>query len=153
MGGPEPPLKIRVRLAAGGSEAGLAGEYLAQAGALDAAGVDSILVGGDDAASLLAAVAAVTYRARLAGEFQSRPAAATRATLEWLAGGRLDLDSGSEAWHEVEVPQGRAAWRESLDAAREAGATGVVVAYDPRLIDILRNPLEDDRQDLQVAQG
>jgi len=153
LGAAEPPLKVRVSLRGEPGEASQAGEYLAHAGALDAAGVDSILVGGGDAVTLLAAVAAVTYRARLAAGFGSRPSASTLATLQWLAGGRLELAPESETWHPVEVPQSRTAWRESLDAAREVGAAGVVVPFDPRLIDILRNPLEDDRQDLQVAQG
>jgi hypothetical protein len=36
----------------------------------------------------------------------------------------------------------------------EAGASGVIVPADPRLLDLLRNgDEEDDRSDLQLAQG
>ena len=38
--------------------------------------------------------------------------------------------------------------------ALDAGATGVIVPFGPRLLDILRRPdEEDDRWDLLVAQG
>jgi hypothetical protein len=57
-------------------------------------------------------------------------------------------------WAEIETPVGRTAWREALAACAEAGATGVVVGGDPRLLDLLRNPdAEDDRSDLRLAIG
>ena len=34
-----------------------------------------------------------------------------------------------------------------------AGATGVIVPWDPRLIDLLRNPEADDRGDLLMSTG
>lgn len=57
-------------------------------------------------------------------------------------------------WIEIETPAGRTAWRQALAACAEAGATGVVVGGDPRLLDLIRNPdAEDDRSDLQLAIG
>jgi hypothetical protein len=58
-----------------------------------------------------------------------------------------------ELWARVPAPAGRAPWREALAAAGELEATGVVVAHAPNLLDILRNPEEDDRQDLAMAVG
>jgi Luciferase-like monooxygenase len=58
-----------------------------------------------------------------------------------------------ELWARVPAPAGRAAWRELLDEYVAIGATGVVVAHAPNLLDILRNPEEDDRQDLAMAVG
>jgi hypothetical protein len=58
-----------------------------------------------------------------------------------------------ELWVRVAAPGGRAAWREMLTAHEAAGATGVIVAHAPNLLDILRNPEEDDRQDLAMAVG
>jgi hypothetical protein len=58
-----------------------------------------------------------------------------------------------ELWTRVPAPDGRAAWREALQAAEAEHATGVVVPHAPNLLDILRNPEEDDRQDLAMATG
>ena len=41
----------------------------------------------------------------------------------------------------------------TLDTHESAGATGVIVAWDPRLIDLLRNPEADDRGDLLMSTG
>jgi hypothetical protein len=62
-------------------------------------------------------------------------------------------ESELELWVRVEAPGGRAAWREMLTAHETAGATGMIVAHAPNLLDILRNPEEDDRQDLAMAVG
>jgi Luciferase-like monooxygenase len=62
-------------------------------------------------------------------------------------------DDPFERWARVPAPSGRAAWRELLATYEEAGATGIVVAHAPNLLDILRNPEEDDRQDLAMAVG
>jgi hypothetical protein len=62
-------------------------------------------------------------------------------------------ESELELWVRVAAPDGRAAWREILIAHEAAGAAGVVVAHAPNLLDILRNPEEDDRQDLAMAVG
>jgi hypothetical protein len=64
------------------------------------------------------------------------------------------LDEQLEFWAGVTVPAGRAEWRRALAEHSAAGATGVVVPHDPRLLDLLRNPDSDgNRSDLQLAQG
>ncbi|MFC7106255.1 hypothetical protein ACFQQB_41065 [Nonomuraea rubra] len=61
---------------------------------------------------------------------------------------------GGGRWVPVAVPAGRAAWRESLQAAAARGDRGVLVPADPRLLDLLRNPEDPEgRHDLQLAQG
>ncbi|MEV0823143.1 hypothetical protein [Nonomuraea rubra] len=74
-------------------------------------------------------------------------------------GAREGEDGGEEQggggrWVPVAVPGGRAAWRESLQAAAARGDRGVLVPADPRLLDLLRNPEDPEgRHDLQLAQG
>ena len=125
-----------------------AGEFLADAQSLEAAGADLLLLGdGDlDPDLLLAAIAAVTVRVSL---HHSAPTE----TLRRLARSRLISDL--ESWREVPFPADRNAWRASLAEAAEQSAAGVIIAMDPRLVDLLRNPdIEDDRAtDLQLAQG
>ena len=59
-----------------------------------------------------------------------------------------------EHWIEGRGSEGRAAWRALRDTATTAGATGIIVAHSPLLLDLLRNPDdEDDRSDLQMATG
>ncbi len=58
-----------------------------------------------------------------------------------------------ELWARVPAPGGRGEWREALAACEALGATGVLVAHAPNLLDILRNPEDDDRQDLAMAVG
>jgi alkanesulfonate monooxygenase SsuD/methylene tetrahydromethanopterin reductase-like flavin-dependent oxidoreductase (luciferase family) len=59
-----------------------------------------------------------------------------------------------ERWTRTASPEGRAAWRTALEEAAERGADGLLVAWGPRLLDILRNPNDPgDRGDLQLAQG
>jgi hypothetical protein len=70
-----------------------------------------------------------------------------------LALDRPAPDGPFELWARVPAPGGRAAWREALAAAEELEATGVVVPHAPNLLDILRNPEEDDRGDLAMAVG
>jgi hypothetical protein len=124
-----------------------AGEFLADAQALEAAGADLLAVGegGLDARLLLAALAAVTTRALLFGPRDE--------TLERLSRGRLVTTL--EGWVEEGFPRDRQAWRDLLAAHEARGTEGVLLAMDPRLLDLLRNPdLEDDRSsDLQLAQG
>jgi alkanesulfonate monooxygenase SsuD/methylene tetrahydromethanopterin reductase-like flavin-dependent oxidoreductase (luciferase family) len=214
-----------------------AGEFLADARAYDAAGAEAIWLGpGREPLTLLAAVAVVTSRARLAASVVAGPpwpaalVADVAAALGRLSLDRLDLcvvpgqgsaeelvralradggprrvlvgagtaeageaalrcaaglgdgllsasatvagaaaafervvelrreggaepDSDFELWARVPAPAGRAAWRELLEAHEAIGATGVIVAHAPNLLDILRNPEEDDRQDLAIAVG
>ena len=143
-----------------------AGELFADARALEGAGVDSFWAAPDaDETALLAAIAAVTWRARVV--VVSRPDAAARGTLETLSRGRAVFaddrgaerivasgDAEDERWVRIDFPAGRAAWRE-VRAAREAeGIAGLVLPNDPRLLDLLRNPdVEDDRADLGLAFG
>ena len=185
-----------------------AGEYLADARALEAAGADSIWadrragVPGHDPWMLLAGIAAVTSQVRIAlplvpADWGDRELLAQRlATLDRLSRGRmmisiagaadevpevislargigqfpLLLETGDgdflessldeeppcphELWARVALPAGRDAWRAALRTSAEAGATGVLVPFGPRLLDLLRRPdEEDDRSDLLVAQG
>lgn len=59
-----------------------------------------------------------------------------------------------ERWAHVAAPESRAAWRETRRVYEAMGATGVIVPFGPRLLDLLRRPdEEDDRSDLLVAQG
>jgi hypothetical protein len=128
-----------------------AGEVLADARALEAAGAATIEVegGGPDRLALLGAIALATDRItlRVAG---SDPLA----TLGRLSGGRAvaGLPAG-EQWVEAKVPPDREGWAALLREHEEAGATGVVVRWDPRLIDLLRNPDPDDRSDLLMSTG
>lgn len=209
-----------------------AGDYLADARALDAAGVDSLWLPGDglDPWLVLAGIAAVTGRARLTMPVSARDAADAEGlgrrldTLATLSRGRIlpmviapPEPDGTEAliacargdgrpvlmqaadaaqgllagrladglvvtaeparchatfdqvrdrrardrqpapfelWTQVARPPGREAWRAATAAAAAVGATGMVVPADPRLLDLIRNPDEDeDRSDLTLAQG
>lgn len=137
---------------------GDAGELYADARALEAAGADSLWVDAADGDPYvaLAALAAVTWRIGLVAI--GAPSGAGRATCERLARGRLvvaeDAARRGERWIRTELPPGRDAWRAARAAARESGATGIVVPNGPRLIDLLRNPdVDDDRSDLNIAVG
>jgi hypothetical protein len=138
-------LRIGVRLPAAFASAG---EFLADARALEAAGAGLFLLGAGDLERepLLAALAVTTERVLLHAEGAGE-------TVRKLARGRL-VDA-LEGWHEVPFPEDRAAWRATLAGLEEQGAEGVIVDMDPRLVDLLRNPeVEDDRApDLQLAQG
>jgi hypothetical protein len=138
--------KIAVRLPAAFETAG---EFIADAQALEAAGADLLVLGeGDlDHKLLLAALAGATSRVGLCA-----PGTSDR-TLDALAPGRMR--SSLEDWFEEPFPPSRDAWRERLTEHDRKGSAGVIVAMDARLIDLLRNPdQEDDRSaDLQLAQG
>jgi hypothetical protein len=59
-----------------------------------------------------------------------------------------------EVWARIDMPTDREAWRRLRQEFADAGATGVIVPGDPRLLDLLRNGDEDDdRSDLGLAQG
>jgi alkanesulfonate monooxygenase SsuD/methylene tetrahydromethanopterin reductase-like flavin-dependent oxidoreductase (luciferase family) len=151
------------------------GEYLADARAVEAAGADCLFVeaGGDDdagqdALTILAALAAVTGRIGLGVAAASAEQARALAddprlgTVQRLARGRAIVGVGDdqsvvvagEPWLRVAVPSDRAAWQAALEAAAGEGAAGVLVAADPRLVDLLRHPLEEgDRGDLLISTG
>ena len=63
-------------------------------------------------------------------------------------------DGEFELWVDVSVPVDRAGWARMIAALQAAGATGVIMPWDPRLIDLLRSAGEpDDRSDLLIATG
>jgi alkanesulfonate monooxygenase SsuD/methylene tetrahydromethanopterin reductase-like flavin-dependent oxidoreductase (luciferase family) len=62
-------------------------------------------------------------------------------------------DAHIEVWAAIEVPPDRAAWVEALSAYEKAGATGVIVSWNERVLDLLRNPEPDDRTDLLISTG
>src|SRR5205807_390493 len=146
------------------------GEFLADARAMEAAGVDSVWMedGGDyDPMLALAAIAAVTAKVRLGLILPDAPSpkegGLDRAfeTLQHLSRNRVITLypspsgglSGTERWRRVESPADRDAWARTLEVAHP-DFDGVLVPLDPRLLDLLRHP-EDaiDRSDLQLAQG
>jgi hypothetical protein len=147
-------LRIGVAITLGGD----AGELFADARALEAAGADSLWAdaGSFDPYVLLAACAAVTWRVVLVASGGKQGAA--RTTCERLSRGRLRdaeaLAGSGERWVRGALPPDRAAWRKAREAAVASGAIGIVVPNDPRLMDLLRNPdQEDDRADLNIAVG
>ena len=147
-----PTLLIGVRLAATGD----AGELFADAKAIEAAGADSLWVDAVDGDPYvaLAALAAVTWRVRLVARGAPSDVAA-RETCANLARGRLVVaEESEERWTESAFPASRAAWDELRNASTAAGATGVVLPNDPRLIDLLRNPdIIEARDDLKLSFG
>lgn len=63
-------------------------------------------------------------------------------------------DGDFEVWIDAPVPADRAGWANMVATLEAAGATGVMVPWDPRLIDLVRNAGEpDDRTDLLIATG
>jgi len=147
-----------------------AGEFLADARALEVAGVDSIWTAatntGLDPTLLLAAAAAVTGRVRLGvlfdAEGQTAQSAGQLQTLNWLSRGRGLL--GVVRGNDVEVaadPDGpRERWvsASSVDATSlaRAGDAGIsmLVPMGPGLLDLLRRPDQaEDRSDLILSQG
>ncbi len=143
-------LQIGVRLALTGDP----GELLADARALENAGADAIWAHAADGDPyvILAAVAAVTWRVALVAE--GDPDGTGRSTCERLSRGRLVVAEEAGRWREVTFPGDRTAWRRTLDEAASAGAEGILIRNDPRLLDLLRNPdQEDDRSDLNIATG
>ena len=146
------------------------GEFLADARAMEAAGVDSVWMeddGGHDPLLALAAIAAVTGQLCVGLILPNSSSAFESVswrgfeTLQHLSRrrGMVGVSQGDKIvspqteWRRVEVPADREAWAMTLEqAGPEVG--GVLVPMDPRLLDILRHP-EDaiDRSDLQLAQG
>ncbi|HYK97358.1 MAG TPA: hypothetical protein VEU77_03095 [Candidatus Acidoferrales bacterium] len=144
-------LLIGVRFALGADP----GDLFADARAVESAAADSIWFDATDGDPYvaLAALAAVTWRIRLVAK--GAPRGAGRATCEQLARGRLAVaEESGERWQHLPFPDDRTKWREARAAATAAGATGITLPNDPRLLDLLRNPdREDDRGDLNIAVG
>jgi luciferase-like monooxygenase len=149
------------------------GEFLADARAIEAAGVDSAWLDdsadGFDPLLVLAAIAAVTSQLRLGlihGDvptpYQAQIPSPGRGggsgrghsqidTLQHLS--RHRLIPGSERWRRVDVPADREAWAKTLEETDD-NTDGVLVPMDSRLLDILRHPHDViDRSDLILAQG
>jgi Luciferase-like monooxygenase len=128
------------------------GEFLADARAMEAAGVDSVWMEDGDGLEpmlALAAIAAVTSQLRL-GLFGGGSGRGLD-TLQHLSRQRVITDD--QRWRRVEVPADREAWAKTLEQS-QPDVDGVLVPMDPRLLDILRNPDEAiDRSDLMLAQG
>lgn len=146
------------------------GELLADVSALDAAGAYAVLVegSGPEAFVVLGAAAAVTRRIQVACVRGDVFAAGALAALDRISGDRaMVFERGmpperltvlgvepAEAWVQIAMPMDRMAWRETLAAQAAAGAAGLIVPWDPRLVDLLRNPdADDDRSDLQMSTG
>lgn len=144
------PLLIGVRF----SLTGEVGELLADARAVEAAGADSIWIDGADGDPYvaLAAIAAVTWRARLVARAAT---GAGRDTCAHLARGRLVIaEECGERWVETAFPETPEAWIATRTEIVASGATGVILPNDPRLIDMLRNPgAVIDRSDMKLAFG
>ncbi len=145
---------VAVRLALTGQP----GELFADARALEAAGAESLWIDASDGDPYvaLAAVSVATSRVRLVAS--GAPEGPGRETCAALCRGRLaiaeDLARAGERWIRSTFPENRAAWRELRASAAASGATGIVLPNDARLIDLLRNPdQEDDRSDLNIAVG
>ena len=65
-----------------------------------------------------------------------------------------ESEGNSETWVDIPIPKDRAAWARAIAAHAAAGATGILVPWDPRIIDLLRSAGEpDDRTDLLIATG
>ncbi len=63
-------------------------------------------------------------------------------------------DSDFELWAEISIPPDRAGWVQTMSAYEAAGATGIILSWDPRIVDLLRSAGEqDDRTDLLIATG
>lgn len=63
-------------------------------------------------------------------------------------------DSLFEVWLDVPIPTDKAGWASMMATIEAAGATGVMVPWDARIIDLLRNAGDaDDRTDLLIATG
>jgi hypothetical protein len=136
-------IKVAVRLP---GEFEDAGDFLANVRALEAAGADMIVVEGDWAVA--GAIAAVTERLRML------TGGSPPESLRRLSRGRAasELPAG-ERWVEVTVPPDREGWISMLREHEASGATGVIAPWEPRLIDLLRNPEPDDRTDLLMSTG
>lgn len=129
------------------AEFGDAAEFLADVRALEAAGAEMIGLEGEDQA-VLGAIAAVTHRV------QVRVGAGSVGVLHKLSRGRaISADPAGESWVRVATPPDRDAWMELMREQEAAGVDGVIVSWDPRLIDLLRNPEPEDRSDLFMSTG
>jgi hypothetical protein len=68
---------------------------------------------------------------------------------------RLRSETGAhiEVWATIAIPPDREAWSTALSTHEARGATGVIVPWSDRVVDLLRNPEPDDRSDLLISTG
>jgi hypothetical protein len=126
-------------------------EFLADVRALDAAGADTIRLEGEGEEEwvLLGAIAAVSTRLRMWVSSAVPPD-----TLQKIARGRVVVGQpASETWVSIPLPPSRDSWAAMLREHDAAGVTGVIVPWEPRVIDLLRNPEPEDRSDLHMSTG
>jgi hypothetical protein len=152
---------------------GDAGEYLADARALEEAGAHSLWLEVKnpalDPGMLLAALAAVTSRVKLGLRIPSGDDAQFDLRLDTLqrlsrfraitgqsVRGGAELIAGPQPvvrFLVAPVPPDPPAWARTLEAAEKEGV-GVLVSLFPGLLDLLRRPEQaDDRSDLILSQG
>lgn len=62
-------------------------------------------------------------------------------------------DTDDEVWAAIAIPPDREAWARTLTAYEAAGAIGVIVPWNGRVLDLLRNSEPDDRTDLLISTG
>ncbi|HYT11937.1 MAG TPA: LLM class flavin-dependent oxidoreductase [Candidatus Nitrosopolaris sp.] len=58
-----------------------------------------------------------------------------------------------EVWAAIGAPPDRDAWASARSAYEGVGATGVIVPWSDRIVDLLRNSEPDDRSDLLMSTG
>ena len=141
-------IKVAVTMPA---EVGDAAEFLADVRALEAAGAEMIGLEGDgvEQSVMFGAIAAVTHRIKL-----RLPNLELESVMHRLSRGRSVVgDPAGETWVAIAMPANRELWANMIREQEAAGAIGVIVAWDPRLIDLLRNPEPDDRSDLLMSTG
>jgi hypothetical protein len=125
------------------------GGFLADVRALEAAGAEMITLEGDgvDQQVLLGAMAAVTDRIRIRVD-------GPMPTLQNLSRGRVLVGTpAEERWLPIPLPPDKSSWADTIREHQAAGVTGVIVPWDPRLLDLLRNPEPDRRDDLLMSTG
>jgi len=131
---------------------------LAVGGAVNGAGVDAALELARAHHCCVLLEAASERRAGLAdgvvglGESPERFRAAVEPIARFRE--REQLTGAFECWAAIKMPDDRETWRRLRQEYAQAGATGLIVPIDPRLLDLLRNgDDEEDRSDLGLAQG
>lgn len=128
---------------------GDAAEFLADVRALEAAGAEMVGVEGGGHVAVLGAIAAVTHRVRLRVSDRQDDE-----VLRKLSRGRVVTGPPEgETWVAVPMPPDRESWAAMLREQEARGADGVIVPWDARLIDLLRNPGPEDRSDLAMSTG
>src|SRR5205807_8393942 len=132
-------------------EMGDAADLLVDVRALEAAGAEMVGLEGDgiEQRILLGAIAAVTHRIKLL-----LPDVEVEPILQRLSRGRSAVGHPvDETWISIPMPADRESWAATMRDQEAAGVTGVIVPWDPRLIDLLRNPEPEDRSDLLMSTG